>query len=180
MNTALFFQIFNLSHKNVFVDGLMVFGAEYLIYLVFFLLITTAVLGKAQEKRIALLTAVSLFISLLLIQIIRVFVYQPRPFVTHPIYPLIKNTADNCFPSIHTTIMSVIATSSLLFKSKLTPFFVICLIWSGFSRIFVGVHYPQDILGGVLVGIFSTFLIFTAKDWLSQKISKWSDKILSF
>lgn len=179
-NTYFFFQIFSLSRKSTILDNLMIFGAEYLIYFVLLLLLSLVSLKREKERGAALMALISVFLTLLIIKIIRLFIFEPRPFVTFPINPLTEHSPDPSFPSLHAAVVATTATSFALFKSKLAPFFIFSLIWVGFARVYVGVHYPWDILGGVLVGFFSTFLIFTAKDWLSQKISKWADKILSF
>ncbi|MDO8638826.1 MAG: phosphatase PAP2 family protein [Candidatus Daviesbacteria bacterium] len=169
INTAIFFQIYNLSQKNPILDALMIFGADYLIYIVCLIILIFAITGKSKDKKAFILSILGIGIALILTQIIRIFFQLDRPFITYSITPLISmNSSFNTFlgkilgpesfPSVHTLIISVITFSYIYFKSKLAPFFIFSLVWIAFSRIYVGVHYPLDILGGILLGLLSVFL----------------------
>ena len=66
------------------------------------------------------------------------------------------------FPSGHTTSTCAVLFA-LIFKYKnklLTIVLAICCFLVGFSRIYVGVHYPLDILAGAIVGISSAYLVY--------------------
>lgn len=136
-------------------DQLMIFGAEYVIYLTLMLIFIAAFKGRVSERKALLLALFALPILVIIIKIIHLFFYEPRPFVSLDISPLIPHKEDSSFPSRHTTIMSAIAFAYLYLKSKWSPLFLILLLWVGISRVYVGVHYPLDIIGGVFVGIIS-------------------------
>lgn len=157
-NIDLFFQIYNLSHRFPLLDNLMIFGAEYLIYLTFFLMIFFFFFGSSKDRKAFILASFAYLIAYTIAQVIHLFYFEPRPFVTFPITPLISHTANAAFPSGHTLTMTSIAFAYTYYKSFLTPFFLIFLVWIGFARIFVGVHYPQDILGGIVVGFIAVIL----------------------
>lgn len=147
----------------------MIFGADYLIFIVYFFILVLAIFGKSRERKAFILSMLGLGIALILTQIIRIFIHEDRPFVTFQIIPLISITpwvTFLSFPSVHALIISVITFSYIYFKSKIAPFFIFCLIWISFARIYVGVHYPLDILGGILVGIFAIFIIIELKKFL--------------
>lgn len=169
INTGLFFQIYNLSHHNSIMDALMIFGADYLIFIVFLIIIFFAIFGKSRDKQSFILSMLGLGMAFILIQIIRMFVHEPRPFATFKITPLIATAhwvTFSSFPSLHTLIISVITFSYIYFQSKLTPFLIFSLIWIAFARIYVGVHYPLDIVGGILVGTLSICLVLLFKKLL--------------
>lgn len=155
----LFFLIFNLNNHSVIFDNLMLFGATYLIYITIFLMFVLAFKGKIKEKKALILTVLAIPIAILLIKVIHIFYLEPRPFVTFHFSPLVSNSADASFPSRHATIASVMAISYVYFKSRWSLLFLLFMLWVGIARIFVGVHYPLDIVGGFVVGILSLIIV---------------------
>ena len=70
-------------------------------------------------------------------------VMRPRPFLEIPtLEPLIKRPKGFSFPSGHTT---------LAFAVAFIPAFLMAALVA-FSRLYLGVHYPTDILGGICIG----------------------------
>ena len=104
---------------------------------------------------------------------------RPRPFVTHPdIIPYSFET-DASFPSGHTSAAFSLATSLSLNYPKwyiIAPSF----LWAsatGYSRLYLGVHYPTDVLAGAILGAGTSWLAFEInKKYFSKKpiISKLS------
>ena len=154
-NNALFFLIFNLSHKSAILDDFMVFSTNYLIYLSLLGIFLIAFKGNIKERKALLLILFSLPLAILLIKVIHIFINEPRPFVTFNFTPLADNRMDLSFPSRHATIMAVIAFAYTYFKSKWSILFLALTALVGVSRIYVGVHYPIDVLGGFLLGIIA-------------------------
>lgn len=157
-NVGLFFLIFTMNGQFPTLDAFMIFGAEYLIYLSIALMFILVFKGEMKEKKSILLAALAFPIGVLLIKLIHIFFIEPRPFINFNFAPLVDSNADASFPSRHTSIMSVIAFSYTYFKSKWSTLFLAIMIWVGISRIYVGVHYPLDIFGGITVGIISLFI----------------------
>lgn len=154
-NPGLFLFIFGANNQSEYLDFVMIFGAEYAIYLTLIMIFAIAFKGEVSEKKALVLTLFSLPVLFIIIKIIHLFFFEPRPFVTLDISPLIQHNADASFPSRHTTIISAIAFAYVIFKSRWAFLFLALLAWVGISRIYVGVHYPLDIIGGVFVGIIS-------------------------
>lgn len=136
----------------------MIFAAEDIIYLAIFLMLVLSFKGSIKERKGMLLTAVSVPVAVLLIKIIHLFFFESRPYVAQNIIPLTYFKHDASFPSVHTTIMSALAFSYIFYKSKWSLLFFILLIVVGVSRIYTGVHYPLDIIGGIMVGVASIFI----------------------
>ena len=94
---------------------------------------------------------------------------RPRPAETYPqdVFPY-KNTTGQSFPSGHTSMAFVTATSlSLQFREWYV--IVPAYLWAtavGYSRMYLGVHYPSDVIAGAAVGAGSAFLAH----WLNRKI----------
>ena len=86
-------------------------------------------------------------------------VNRARPAELHPqIHPLYV-VHSSSFPAGHAmfcwTMATIVAGATLLsyFAPRLTPFFVVLAAAIGFSRIYVGVHYPTDVLAGAAIGV---------------------------
>lgn len=155
-NTSLFFVIFGLNGISSSLDKLMIFGAEYLIYLTVILMFILTFKGGTKERKALLLAILTIPISILLIKVIHIFINEPRPFVNYHLSPLTDSAANASFPSRHTSIMSGIAFAYVYFKSKWTLLFLLLMLWVGVARIFVGVHFPVDIIGGSITGLISS------------------------
>lgn len=158
-NVSLFLQIFGLNGHSQILDQLMIFGTKYLIYIMAMLVLILGFRGKIKERKALLLIIFGLPISILIIVVIHQFYFEPRPFVTFNFLPIVSEVANSAsFPSRHTTIAAVIAFAYTYFKSKWASLFLFLMLWVGISRIFVGVHYPLDVIGGFLVSIISLFI----------------------
>lgn len=165
-NISLFFLIFNLNGKYAILDQLMIFGTAYLIYLVFLLVLFLGIKGGIKEKKAFLLIILGIPIAVLLIKGIHIFINEPRPFVTFNFPPVAPEAADASFPSRHATISSVIAFAFTYFKSRWTLLLLPVMLWIGVSRIFVGVHYPLDVIGGFATGLISILIALQVKNLL--------------
>ena len=97
---------------------------------------------------------------------------RERPFNAYP--NLIFNKVDQkdpSFPSGHTSSAFATATSLSLAYPKwyvIVPSYV----WAStvsYSRMHLGVHYPTDILGGIIVGVLSSFITYKADKWLYSR-----------
>ncbi len=162
-NISLFFQIFNLNGQFWILDQLMIFASAYLMYLTLLLIFILALKGGVREKKTFILVLIGLPVAVLLIKGIHLFYFEPRPFVTFNFPPIVPESADASFPSRHATISATIALAYAYFKSKWAWLFLPIMIWVGISRIYTGVHYPLDIIGGFVVGIFALMISLQIK-----------------
>lgn len=166
-NQDLFFLIYNLRGVP-FWDNLMIFGAKEAIFLEFILSIILAIKWRT-ERRALVLFLVAAPITLLAIKLIHLIYFEPRPFMhLVNIQPLIDHTIDASFPSVHTSVAFALAFSYFLIKSRFFWIFLILALWIGFARIYVGVHYPLDILGGIVLGFITAFFPLLLKRKLVQ------------
>jgi len=98
---------------------------------------------------------------------------RPRPFAAHGDLIYKKTHAGtSSLPSGHTSSAFQWATSCVLVKPKwyvaVPAYMYACGI--AYSRMHLGVHYPTDILGGVVVGTSSAFASYYINQWFWRKI----------
>lgn len=169
-NWGLFFLIYNLNSKNPLFDFLMIFGAEFIIYLTFILIFLLAIKGGINERKSLIVCLISIPVAVIIIKIIHLFYFYPRPYISFDILPLVGNQGEASFPSRHTSIMAVFAFVYSFYKSRWGIIFWFLTIWVGLSRVYVGVHYPLDILGGIAVGLLSLLISLKIKNFLKSRL----------
>lgn len=161
------FQIFSgWSRQNGFFGGLVIFLAAYLQY---FLLAAAIYLFFKKEKNwrrrffIFLVFVFSEILSRgLLAETIRFFWPRLRPFQVLGFSPLINHTITASFPSGHMSFYFVLALSIFLLDKKWAYFFVGAVLLMGLARVAAGVHWPLDILGGIVIASVSYFITLSS------------------
>jgi undecaprenyl-diphosphatase len=78
--------------------------------------------------------------------------YQPRPFVVLGFTPLYPHTPNNSFPSSLTAFVAVAAIIGMLAWGRRGLIFVAGVVVVGFGCVYVGVHYPSDVVVGAALG----------------------------
>jgi undecaprenyl-diphosphatase len=85
---------------------------------------------------------------------LKALVDRPRPPLRYPEpHPLVSTPHDASFPSGHAATSFAAATMLSFAFPWLTPFLVLLASAVAFSRVYVGVHYPLDVLGGAALGV---------------------------
>ncbi len=107
--------------------------------------------------------------------ILKYAVNRPRPYVTHPDLHPLGAESSRSFPSGHTSSAFSIATSLSLNYPK---WYVIvpAYAWAsatGYSRMYLGVHYPTDVLTGAVLGSGTAWLTHVInKKWQAKRAKK--------
>jgi undecaprenyl-diphosphatase len=84
---------------------------------------------------------------------LRSWVDRPRPFLSHDgLHVLIEGKTDPSFASDHALTTMALAVGILLVDRRLGILAVLASVFTGFSRLYVGVHYPTDVLAGFALG----------------------------
>lgn len=168
---SIFQLINNLAGHWAWLDGLSIFGAAYLQYflgagVIIFVALKKDLLVRWDKIRLLALFFITAVVSRFVFgEIIKRLVARPRPFQIMPqVVPLIPEDLYTSFPSGHMAFFFAFSTAVYAYNKKAG---LICFAGSllmGLARIYTGVHYPSDILGGALLG----WLI----GWLSIKLFK--------
>lgn len=127
----------------------------------------------SNQRKLVLNMTIALAIALTLSKIISLLYPHARPFVDHFGYQILPHQADGSFPSDHATVMFTY-TMSLLFWYRLSSAILALLlsIAISWSRIFLGVHWPLDIIGALLVALVACLL----SQWIW---SRWGTLLLA-
>lgn len=168
LNISLFNSVNTFAKDFPVLDKIVIFLAEdlntvFISFLVFLLLMQWKTYGVLFSK-----TLLIVLLSLLLSDLIEFFYHHPRPFQLHLGDKLIGHGATSSFPSQHTLTVVIIAFSYLLdgFKKIGVLGLVVSLV-VGASRVFVGVHFPFDIVGSFIIG----FLLVVATNYAVKEMT---------
>ncbi|WCK56464.1 undecaprenyl-diphosphatase [Aneurinibacillus sp. Ricciae_BoGa-3] len=166
MDYQLFQFINGFAGKNSLLDGIMKAFSSYgpILYGIVLLVIIFASKSKAM-RRVGLGGIAAAVIGLAVNFVIHHVFYRARPFVTHHVNLLLTHAPDSSFPSDHTVGAFSITFALWRFYPRLGKLLLAIAILVGISRVFVGNHYPTDVLGGAIVGILSGMVVskFVAK-----------------
>jgi len=172
VNERLFLAINGLSHQSPFLDRLMVFCAQYIPFILIALVVYLWLFGKKPGRRAAFRATLSGGLAIVLARIVGAFHYQALPSVLGLGRPLILHAANNSFPSDHVSFSFAIAMSLIFSGSSLWAESLFLAVLVAFARVFVGVHFPLDVLAGALVGIAAAGIVHPLRR-LSDPIADW-------
>jgi undecaprenyl-diphosphatase len=133
---------------NPFME-LLAGGAEYL----FFVGIIFYWFFQKSQRRMVVTACISACVALSINVLIGMFFYRDRPFVTHHVNWLIPHIRNASFPSDHATAAFVIATAIWLWKKRDGWIWLFLAAGIALSRVWTGVHYPLDVIAGMVIGV---------------------------
>jgi len=161
MDKILFNYINQFAGKWPLLDVLGIFFAKFFGFFLIFLLCLLFVKKPKKLWRLVLLSFVSAVIAKeVIVDTIRWFFPRHRPFVENNVNLIITREAIPSFPSGHAAFYFAIATIVYLYNKKLGILFFIGAFLISLARVFVGFHWPTDILAGAVVGIFTSFICY--------------------
>ena len=168
LDLSLFYTLFHLSGWGAWSDWLIIFCAQYLIY---FVLLAIAYEGWRvwHEGRAAawqvycVALGGALFARFGVAEAIRFFYHHPRPYAALNLHPLLTDAAYS-FPSGHTIFIFALGAGLYGVHKKLACGIFAVGLLIGAARVAAGVHYPSDILGGIVLGLGVGYL--TSQAWL--------------
>lgn len=162
IDTALF-VIVNRDLSNLFFDRVMPLvsfagnsGAVWIL-----LAVLLGLKNRHFRLRGFIVIALALVGSFLLAdELLKHLFARPRPFlVIDPVNLLITAPHDYSFPSGHSATAFAAATAMALLDRRLTPAVMLLAAVEAYSRVYVGVHYPFDVIVGAMVGALTGWVV---------------------
>ena len=172
VNDSLFYFI-NHNFQNPIFDTVLPFithlgGFKGMIIIILVILIYAKLKNKTNLFKITLLALLALLFSDLITLIVKIYINKPRPYTVLSNVRLLVSPEDfSSFPSGHSTSTLSVVTVFIIHIKKLTEkynkvicvFLIIFMMMIVFSRVYVGVHYPFDVLAGAIIGFTGALFI---------------------
>lgn len=123
---------------------------------------------KYYDENTGVLIAFSEATSVALTTAIKYIVKRPRPYISLKNVYVKKGILGDpySFPSGHTSTAFSIATELALRYPKYPQAYVPAYLWGlivGYGRVYFGMHYPSDVLGGAIIGSLSAIGIYSLR-----------------
>jgi undecaprenyl-diphosphatase len=160
-NEAIFSWLHGFVGKSGVIDAFAIFFATYLPYLValgFFVLVFYQI-GARRKWYLAVEGALAIILSCgIITTIIKFFYNHPRPFDVYKFTALIGEAGPS-FPSGYATFFFALATVIFYVNRKWGFWYFLSAMVISVARVYVGVHWPLDIFGGLIVGVGSGMVV---------------------
>jgi undecaprenyl-diphosphatase len=109
--------------------------------------------GDLRRVGIALWAPIGALLALGLNQFVVAVVAEPRPYAAFPhVLVLVARNGDYSFPSDHAVLAGAVAAGVLLVHRRLGIVAAVLAGLMAFTRVYVGVHFPLDVVAGVVLG----------------------------
>ena len=149
------------SFRNPVLNPIMIFITHLGDKGLFWIALTLLFLCFRKTRRAGVTSAISMTIGLIVVNVIlKNWLARIRPYeLIEELELIIEKQHDFSFPSGHAT--NALACAWVMFrlldKKVGVPALILALLIC-FTRLHVGVHYPTDVLAGIIVGIFAAEL----------------------
>ncbi|MDE2382868.1 MAG: undecaprenyl-diphosphatase [Xanthomonadaceae bacterium] len=166
-NHALFIWLNAPEHPDAAALVVAAFFADYAIWVIPVLIGFGWLLSGEHTRKVLLEATASGLAGLLFNQIIGLIWQHPRPFMIGLGHTLIHHAADSSFPSDHLTLIWAVAFSILMHRRWNMAGVSLTLLGLpvAWARIYLGVHFPLDMVGAALVAALSAWLTFRNAPW---------------
>lgn len=153
--------VYAASHRSELWNVLAIFFAEWMPYLLVLAFLVLVFYQKGWRRRVYLFCEGALAIILargIVTSVIQYFYHEPRPYSFYGFTPLFNETGCS-FPSAHAAWFFALALVVWFANRKWGWWFFALAVLMGIARVYAGVHWPIDIIGGAVIGLLCAWFI---------------------
>jgi undecaprenyl-diphosphatase len=134
-------------------------------------------LARDRDDRVmatALLAPVGAVVAVVLQQPLISWAGHARPFVVHPdALVLVSRSTDASFPSDHACVVGAVTAVLFLVDRRLGAVSAVLALLMAFARVYVGAHWPADVLAGLVFGAaVATALVLLLRPWVARRVGR--------
>jgi len=156
LDDQLFIAINSFARRTPGLHAPFLAYAKYGLALFALLLLAGVLIARRDQARVLAAAGWACVAALLVVglnQPVGHLFAEARPYATHPqILRLADVTTDFSFPSDHAVMGGAVATGLLLVNRRLGLLATLAAALMAFARVYIGAHYPWDVLGGLALG----------------------------
>lgn len=159
---VIFNYVYGLAGVSRLLDFIGIFFAEYSGYFLIAAFVAW-VFGKYEGRQRLYVSSFALLALIIsrgvLTELIRFAYHRQRPFAALDLIPLIEQADKGSFPSGHAAFYFALAAVLWMRDRRLGNYFFAIAAVMGLARVFVGVHWPMDIVGGALIALLGVYIV---------------------
>lgn len=153
-------RYFHLYLLNLFFRTITHFGGARFTIISTILLFLTS--WSRETRLLAISSALALAASHIPVHLAKEFFPRKRPYLTIEKTNILANPLqDHSFPSGHTTAIFAVLTPYILTIPSFSFVLILVGVCVGVSRIYLGLHYPSDVVFGAILGILAGCLSYS-------------------
>jgi membrane-associated phospholipid phosphatase len=156
LSHALFLRVNDFARTSTWLHAPATAYAKYGLVVFAALLLVAAWRRRSAPDRVlaaAVWAGLGTLLAVAVNQPVASLVAEARPYAAHPsVLVLVDRTTDWSFPSDHSVMAGAAAVGLLLVSRRLGAVTAVAAVLMAATRVYVGAHYPHDVVAGLLLG----------------------------